>query len=232
MSIKQQIQSKKFIILGLVVVLIITLVLIILIRHLGMDSIQKSIEDAGPIAPILYILFKTTAYVIAPLTTGPLQMSSGALFGFWGGFLYTHIGEILGGTLAFLIARHLGQPVIRRFLGQESMQTIDNFYQNRLGGWRSLVWSRLFLFGVYDFISYAAGLTNISLKQYVLVSAIVGIIPTALSVGIGALFADNLDLLLLIYIAGGILTAVPGLFHFIRSKRTSIPPATESNDTS
>jgi uncharacterized membrane protein YdjX (TVP38/TMEM64 family) len=175
--------------------------------------LRSLIETAGPLAPLLYILIKASTYIFAPLSSGPLQLSSGVLFGLWEGTFYTLVGEVAGGSISFLIARHLGRPIVERFVGQEGMGRVDSFV-TQLGGWRSLIYARLFLFAIYDFISYAAGFSrSLSLREYILVSALFGMIPTFLFVGAGASLADNRESVLLIYGAIVVLSLVPLLVH-------------------
>ena len=148
--------SPRALAVGALLLLALTGLLIVLIDWVGIEQLKDMIEGAGPLAPLLYILFKAAAYVFAPLSSGPVQLVAGLLFGVLPGTLYTVIGEVLGGTLSFLIARHLGRPAVRSFAGEAGLARIDEFV-GQLGGWRALVYARLFLFAIYDFISYAAG---------------------------------------------------------------------------
>lgn len=205
--------SLRAIILGVAAFVVVTLALLFAIETIGVETIRDFINQAGPLAPLVYIAIKVSTYVFAPLSSGPLQLSSGVLFGLWAGTLYTVVGEVLGGTISFLIARHLGRPIVRRFVGAEGMTRVDKFV-NQLGGWRTLIYVRLFLFAIYDFISYAAGFTrSITVFQYIVVSTVFGTIPTFLFVAAGASLADNRDLLIVIYVAVGLLSLVPVIIH-------------------
>ena len=216
--------SVRAIILGIVAYVVVTLALIYLIETLGVERIRSFIESAGPLAPLVYIAIKISTYVFAPLSSGPLQLSSGVLFGLWGGTFYTLVGEVLGGTISFLIARYLGRPIVERFVGQEGMGRVDSFV-GQLGGWRALIYARLFLFAIYDFISYAAGLScKIKLHQYVIVSSTLGFIPTFLFVAAGASLADNRELVIIIYFAIVLLSIVPVLIHRWRQRRHKSSP--------
>ncbi len=205
--------SPRTLIFGIGSFVIVTIVMLVFIEWIGVESIQAFIEQAGPLAPLAYIALKATTYVFAPLSSGPVQLSSGILFGLWAGTLYTLIGEVLGGTISFLIARYLGRPVVKRFVGDDGMARVDNFV-SQLGGGRALIYARLFFFAIYDFISYAAGFTrNITLRQYVVVSTVIGAIPTFLFVAAGASLAGDRTLLLFIYFCIGVLSALPFLIN-------------------
>ena len=152
-------------------------------------------------------------------------MTSGILFGLVPGTLYTIIGEVLGGTISFLIARRLGRPVVRRFVGADGMNRVDNFV-NQLGGWRALIYARLFLFSIYDFISYAAGFAEaVTLRQYLIVSFFVGLIPTFLFVAAGASLTGDRRVLVALYVGVGILSVFPFVLKRLRQRnRQTLSP--------
>lgn len=204
--------------LGIIAFAVATVLMIIAIENIGVEQIQALVQSAGPLAPLAYIALKAATYVFAPLSAGPVQLSSGVLFGLGWGTLYSLIGEVLGGSVSFWIGRKLGRPVVRRFVGQDGITRVDRFTA-QLGGWRALAYARLFLFAVYDFISYAAGLTTaVTFRQYVLVSALLGAIPTFLFVAVGASLAGDRRLLFIIYAGIGLLSVVPFLVARWRAK--------------
>jgi uncharacterized membrane protein YdjX (TVP38/TMEM64 family) len=216
--------SIRAIVLGIIAYVVVTLGLIYAIETIGVDAIREFIQRAGPLAPLVYIAIKASTYVFAPLSSGPLQLSSGVLFGLWAGTLYTLIGEVLGGTISFLIARHLGRPIVRRFVGDEGMRRVDGFV-SQLGAWRTLIYVRLFLFAIYDFISYAAGFArNVTLLQYVVVSSLIGAIPTFLFVAAGASLADNRDMVIVIYFGIILLSTIPVGIHQWRQRSAKRHP--------
>lgn len=140
----------------------------------GTERWRDAVEQAGPWAPVVYVLLKATTFVAAPLSGTSLKLASGALFGVWEGFWYTLIGGVLGGSLNFWIARKLGRPAVRRLAGPAALQRIDR-QTARLGGWRALLAARIFLAPFYDFVSYAAGFSGLPYRHYLAVSVLGGI---------------------------------------------------------
>lgn len=187
------------IIVGALGVLLFVTVMALFLHFVGLERLQEIIEASGPVAPLAYILLKMATFVFAPLTSGPIQLSSGVLFDLWPGVFYTLVGEVVGGSINFWIARIFGRPVIRRFVGPEGMAQVDKFYQNRLGGWQSLAVARLTLFPFYDFISYAAGLTPLRFSSYLLVSIFLGFLPTFVFVWMGTTMATHPELIVVAY---------------------------------
>ncbi len=202
--------------------LVMTGLIILAMEWIGLETLQSTVEQAGPLAPLAYIGLKIVTYVFAPLSSGPIQLSAGVLFGLWPGTFYTLLGEVLGGSISFLIARQFGRLVVLRFVGgEQGIQRVDTFAA-QLGGWRALIYARLFLFALYDFISYAAGFTTtISFYQYLLVSLIAGFVPTFLGVAMGVVLAADYSHVIIVYATVGTLSLVPLLLALYIQRRKS-----------
>lgn len=191
----------------------ITIVLTVAIEAIGVERIQSFIGQAGPVAPLVYILIRVSSFVVAPLSTGPVQFAAGVLFGLWPGVVYSLIGEVIGGSINFWIARLLGRPVVTRLAGKGGMARIEKFYQQAGEAW-TLVYARLFLFAIYDFVSYAAGFTPIRYRQYLLITAFGGFVPTFIAVAVGAtLTSGDYAQLLKLYAVLAVLAIIPLVFY-------------------
>lgn len=82
-------------------------------RFLGVDELRERIAAAGIWGPLIVILLKASTLVIAPLGGSPLYPIAGAAFGFWRGFIYTFLGDLLGTTIAFYISRVFGRKIVQ-----------------------------------------------------------------------------------------------------------------------
>jgi uncharacterized membrane protein YdjX (TVP38/TMEM64 family) len=212
--------SPRAVLFGALAFVVITLLMLAAIEWIGVERIQKTIEDAGTLAPLAYIFLKAITYIFAPLSAGPIQLSSGLLFGLWSGVFYSLLGEVVGGSISFLIARKLGRPVVARFVGANSVTRVDQLI-GELGGWRALAYARLFLFSVYDFVSYAAGLTTtITFRQYLLVSVILGFIPTFIFVAVGTSLTENRSLIIPLYIGVGAISIAPFVIRWLLRRKS------------
>lgn len=76
------------------------------------DRISQWLNDAGPMAPVLFIGVMASAVVISPIPSLPLDIAAGTVFGPIAGTLYASIGALLGAMVSFLIARFLGRDLI------------------------------------------------------------------------------------------------------------------------
>jgi uncharacterized membrane protein YdjX (TVP38/TMEM64 family) len=190
----------------------VTGLLIIGIQVIGLENIRGFIERAGPFAPLAYIAIKAATYVFAPLTSGPIQLSAGVMFGLWAGTLYTLIGEVIGGSISFWIARRFGRDVVRRFVREDGLMRVDDFV-NQIVDWKTLIYARLFLFSIFDFISYAVGLARLRYRTYFLVSVFIGVIPTFVAVALGTSLTEERSELVMLYVLIAVVSALPLIFQ-------------------
>lgn len=194
----------KGLIIALMIALFISAVSILLVELFDIGiKMRQWIEGAGPWAPLVYLGLKAGTYVIAPLSGTPVKLAGGALFGFWEGAALGLVGDVLGGSLNFWIARLFRDKAITRLAGRKAIKQVDELTEH-VGGWRALLAARLFLASLYDFISYAAGLANLPFKQYLLVSFFAGIPSTLVAAWLGNAAVTNTKFLYILFAASAI----------------------------
>ena len=91
-------------------------VLDVMVFRLDMQSFDQFINQFGVVAPLVVIGLIAAEVIIAPLPGGWLAIATGYLFGSALGSLYAYIGNVLGATIAFELARALGQPFVRHLV--------------------------------------------------------------------------------------------------------------------
>jgi len=153
------------------------------------EGIRDWLDGLGPWAPFVFIILMTAAIVVSPVPSVPLDIAAGLTFGFVWGTLYVLIGAELGAVIAFLIARRLGRPRLARRLPASAMTRIDALTARR--GVRALILMRLLPVFNFDWVSYAAGLTSISVPVFAL-ATLVGMIPPVMAiVAVGSTLPGN-----------------------------------------
>lgn len=124
------------------------------------SSVRDWLVGLGPLAPVAYVLFYATQILLAPLPGNFLSIFAGYTFGFVNGLLLSLAGLTLGATLAVLIARHLGRPLLERFFDRADLIR----WERKLRLRSPMVWYVFFLFPVPDLVIYAAGLGTLRLS--------------------------------------------------------------------
>lgn len=145
------------------------------------------VHSLGALGPIVYIII----YNLATLLFIPgslLTLKGGCLFGVFWGSVYVLIAATIGATLAFLIGRYLSRDWVSRQLDKHpKFKAIDLAVAKE--GWKIVLLTRLSPIFPFNLLNYAFGVTQVSLKDYILGSF--GIIPgTVMYVYIGSLAGD------------------------------------------
>ncbi|MDX1619484.1 MAG: TVP38/TMEM64 family protein [Nitriliruptorales bacterium] len=171
---------------GALTVLVIALfVTFVLVGGPSRDDIEAFIESAGPVAPIAFVLL----YLVASILVFPgavLTAAAGIVFGTWWGTLLSIIGATLGAAAAFELGRWLGRDLVERIAGERISQ-FDDWLERR--GFTAVLYTRLVPIFPFNLLNYAAGVSGVQRRDY-LVATAVGIIPGTFAY---AALGGNLD---------------------------------------
>jgi len=143
----------------------------------GVDSaqIQAWLKAAGIWAPIIYIALYVVATVLV-LPSTALNLTGGAIFGPVLGTVWTSVGAIIAAIVAFAFTRTVGRAAVaKRVAGR--WQAMDA--EVRRGGIFYMFAIRLVPIMPYGLVNFAAGLTSVTFKDYVLGTTI-GTVPSVL----------------------------------------------------
>jgi uncharacterized membrane protein YdjX (TVP38/TMEM64 family) len=159
-----------------IIVLLIIIALTYFSQKIPQEIIRQYVEDAGMFGPLIFIFLLLLTFIIAPLSGSPIT--------FVGFYLYeekvvilSFFSVFLASIINFWIARIGGQKLVEKFAGKTGFKKINQFTKNY--GYKALFLLRIFQGGIGDFISFAAGLTNMNFKKYLLFSTL-GMIPGSL----------------------------------------------------
>jgi uncharacterized membrane protein YdjX (TVP38/TMEM64 family) len=139
-------------------------------------ALEAWVHDAGPVAPLLFMLIYALAAVLF-LPGSVLTLAGGALFGPVLGTVYNLTGATLGATLAFLIARYLASDWIAEKTGGRVKQLINGVEGE---GWRFVAFVRLVPLFPFNLLNYALGLTRLRLLHYI-IATYVFMLPGAIA---------------------------------------------------
>jgi uncharacterized membrane protein YdjX (TVP38/TMEM64 family) len=141
----------------------------------------QNLEIVGAVAFIGLYILATVLFVPGSILT----LGAGVVFGVVLGSIYVFIGATIGAILAFLIGRYLARGwVAKRIAGHDKFSAIDAAIARE--GFKVVFLTRLSPVFPFALLNYALGITQVSLRDYVL--GCVGMIPgTVMYVYIGSL---------------------------------------------
>jgi uncharacterized membrane protein YdjX (TVP38/TMEM64 family) len=193
--------------------------------RIDIAQLQGWLRSTGDWAPLLYILLYTIATVFI-LPSTPLNLLGGALFGPWLGTLWTSVAAMIAAIATFAFTRTIGRKAIARKLSGR-WQTLD--VEMRRGGLFYMIAIRLVPFMPYGLLNFAAGLTSVSYRDYLLgtlLGTTPGILPYVLlgSSGLRAVRTGDVMPLLGALALTGILIGGSTWYRRRRSLRAASPP--------
>lgn len=191
--------------------------------YLQKEAFQQILNSAGITAPIIYIIIYVSTLIAAPFTGYPIYIAGIGIFGITQAVILSYIASLVGATTNFYIARWWGRPIIRKLVGQKGVEKIDKLASHF--GIEALVLSRLFQAFLFEWVSYAAGLTTIKFKTYICITAVC-ILPVCVTALILGKFIPDLGTLF-VTIAGINYATLPipfiyfGIKKYLKKKSTA-----------
>lgn len=140
------------------------------LHHRDFDGLRVFILSYGLWAPVTSIALMTVQSMV-PLVPGlAITITNAWIFGWEYGALYSWLGALAGAALDFGIARWYGRPVVEKFVRPKYLDLTDQFFKRH--GVLAVFVTRLTPVIPFKVISYGAGLTAISFRQYVMATGI------------------------------------------------------------
>ncbi len=190
---------------------------------LDAERVEGWIAGFGMLAPLVYIALLASTVIFTPLPSVPVNIAGGLAFGVVMGTVYTLIGGMIGATVNFYVARRLGRGFVERRLGARSMAHVDGIAE-RMGA-RLVFLTRLIPLFNFDWVSYAAGLTRLSFRTYVVASLLGMLLPVIGIVYVGDVLLTHPGRSALVFTMLVVWSAVPAVaallwfgFHGIRRR--------------
>jgi uncharacterized membrane protein YdjX (TVP38/TMEM64 family) len=168
---------------------------IVLAKHWNLSVILQDalksalgwVDGLGAIAPLAFILIYNLATVLL-IPGSVLTLGGGILFGPVWGAVYVLVAATLGATIAFWIGRNFARDWVGRQIAKyPKFAAIDAAVAQE--GFKIVVLTRMSPLFPFNLLNYAFGITQVTLKDYVLGS--IGMIPgTILYVYLGSLLGN------------------------------------------
>jgi len=155
-------------------ILLATIILFaFLLKSFELEAITNAVKDQGAVGWILFIFFISVSVVFSPVNALIIMPIALISYGYFAAATLTFIGNVIGGSLNFYIARKFGRPMVEKIIGKDLINKVDEFTE--VAGWKGFLMLRILGSNYYDYVSYAAGFTNLKEKIYFAIT-----IPTSL----------------------------------------------------
>lgn len=178
MRLSKKASVEIFKIAGVVVFLYVVLKAI-LIPLIISDGFKDFTASLGFFGYFIVIGYTVLSHVFAPLAGTPGVLLGVTIYGVKTGMFLLYIASLISATINFWISKKFGRKLVTKLVGEKSMKEVDEF--TSVEGKQVLIISRLFGFPIFEFVSYAAGLTNISFKDYFIITAIASVFTNLLA---------------------------------------------------
>jgi len=171
------------------------------------EELRALVERLGIWGPLAIVVLMMLAILVSPIPSAPIAMAAGAAYGHGWGTLYVLTGAEAGALAAFGLARVLGRAALQRWFGERLSVGLAGSQDALMG---IVFVSRLLPFISFDLVSYAAGLTVLSVWRFAL-ATLAGIVPASFFLAHLGLEMTSGETARFLYsaLALGLITAVP-----------------------
>ena len=138
------------------------------------EGIRDYILSFGLWAPVASTLLMVLQALAAPLPSFVITFANGLAFGVLPGWALSLFGHTLAAAVCFWLARALGRAPVEVLVGRAGLESADRWFA-RWGMYAVLV-ARLVPGISFDVISYAAGITRMKFRRFLL-ATVLGIFP-------------------------------------------------------
>lgn len=137
----------------------------------SMESVNQFFRQYRTESVFVYIGAQIAQIVICIIPGQWLQFAAGYMYGFWLGFLFSLIGAAIGSVLTYYLAKLLGRDAMHLIFGEAKI----NEFIHKLNSKKAIIIVFLIFFipGVpKDLCNYAAGISEMKLKPFLIVSLV------------------------------------------------------------
>ena len=137
----------------------------------SMENVNALFEHYHAESILVYIGAQILQIIICVIPGQWLQFAAGYMYGFWLGFLYSIIGAAIGSVVTYYLAKLLGRDAMHLIFGDARI----NEFIHKLNSKKAIVIVFLIFLipGVpKDLCNYAAGISEMKLKPFLIVSLV------------------------------------------------------------
>ena len=176
-------------------------------------AFQALVHAYGWGGKLIFIGMVALQVLVAFIPGEPIELAAGYAFGFLEGTLLTMVGFLIGSWIVFLLVRKYGVKLVEVFFSQEQIQRFS-FLKNPKKT-KVIAFLLMLIPGTpKDFLSYFAGLTKLSLKQWLMI-VVIGRLPSLItSTATGAAAGEQNYALTAITLTVTVLLTIAGILYY------------------
>lgn len=148
---------------------------------LDQEKVIARVESLGFRWPVMIISMRVFTTIFPIFTGTPWYIASGAIFWFLDGFIYNFIGNVIGMTLSFFIARRRWSDVLYKVMDHATATKVIDL-THKFDDAKSFAITRTVLFFIDDPLNYAAGISKINYRYFLVISLVVASIASTMMI--------------------------------------------------
>jgi uncharacterized membrane protein YdjX (TVP38/TMEM64 family) len=137
-------------------------------------GLRDYILSFGLWAPVASCFLMVLQALVAPVPSFLITFANGLAFGVFWGWALSLFGHVLAAAVCFGISRSLGRVPVEVLVGKTGLESADRWFAR--WGLYAVFAGRLIPGIAFDVISYAAGLTRMRFRSFIIATAL-GIFP-------------------------------------------------------
>lgn len=185
-------RNKKYIKWGLIIIVAIAILIPVLLNldkviEVASDpeKIKKFVLSYGNFSFVIFVIIQILQIIIFFIPGEVVQFAGGYIFGPYVSFLLAIIGIVIGSGITFMISRKFGKPFVEKIVSEDSLWIIrkldvaKHHREERHPGKKRKRHPKVIIFVLYmipgipkDILGYISGISDISLKEFLIVSTI------------------------------------------------------------
>ena len=176
-------------------------------------AFQLLVDSYGLGGKLIFVGMVVLQVLVAFIPGEPIELAAGYAFGFLEGSLLTLAGFLIGSWIVFVLVRKFGVKLVEVFFSADKIREFS-FLKNPKKT-KAIAFILMLIPGTpKDFLSYFAGLTQLTLKQWLLIVA-VGRLPSLItSTATGAAAGEKNYVLTAVMLAVTAVLTVAGIVYY------------------
>ncbi len=137
----------------------------------SLENIEAFLVEYKTQSIFIYLAAQIMQIIICVIPGQALQFAAGYVYGFWMGYVWSFMGALLGTIISYYLAKILGHDAMHMIFGEERIQELLVKFNSK----KAMI--LVFLFYLIpglpkDICSYVAGLSEMKLKPFLIISLV------------------------------------------------------------